>query len=102
MTQKEFFQILKGQPPVEVEFEIELKCREINELPDLVIKQHCFDLVKQVKMQDMVLISALMHISETEALLYKYETELRRYRKQTKPNLFNTLRQKIFGNTHKK
>ena len=53
-------------------------------------------------MQDMVLISALMHISETETLLYKYETELRRYRKQTKPNLFNTLRQKIFGNRTKK
>ena len=102
MTQKEFFQILKGQPPAEVAFEIELKCREINELPDLIIKQHCFDLIKQVKMQDMVLISALMHISDTETLLYKYETELRRYRKQAKQNLFNTLRQKIFGNRTKK
>ena len=55
MTHKEFFNILVGNPPPEVELEIEIKCREVKELPDFVIKDYCCDLVKHVKLQDVLL-----------------------------------------------
>ena len=44
MTHKEFFNILIGNPPPEVELEIEIKCREVKDLPDLIIKDYCCDL----------------------------------------------------------
>jgi len=39
MKDKDFFQILLGEPPPEVEFEIELKIREVNQLPDSLLRQ---------------------------------------------------------------
>ena len=47
MNNREFFNVLIGNPPPEVELEIEIKCREVKELPDFVIKDYCCDLVKQ-------------------------------------------------------
>ena len=46
MNHKEFFNVLIGNPPPEVELEIEITCREVKELPDFVIKNYCCDLVK--------------------------------------------------------
>ena len=69
MNHKEFFDILIGKAPPEVELEIEIKCREVKDLPDFVIKDYCCDLVKQIRLQDMLLMAALVRISET-CLLY--------------------------------
>ena len=41
MNHKEFFDILIGKAPPEVELEIEIKCREVKDLPDFVIKDYC-------------------------------------------------------------
>ena len=73
MNHKEFFDILIGNPPPEVELEIEIKCREVKELPDFVIKDYCCDLVKQVRLQDMLIMAALVRISEVETKIYRYE-----------------------------
>ena len=73
MNHKEFFDILIGNPPPEVELEIEIKCREVKELPDFVIKDYCCDLVKQVRLQDMLLVAALMRISAVDTIIYRYE-----------------------------
>ena len=102
MTHKEFFNILIGNPPPEVELEIEIKCREVKELPDFVIKDYCCDLVKQIRLQDMLIMAALVRISETETELYRLERRLNQYKRQSKLSLFNTLRQKMFGKSFKK
>ena len=102
MTHKEFFNILIGNPPPEVELEIEIKCREVKELPNLVIKDYCCDLVKQVRLQDMLLIAALVRISETETELYRLERRLQHYKNQKKLGLIGKLKYVLFGNRTKK
>ena len=102
MNHKEFFDIIIGNPPPEVELEIEIKCREVKDLPDFVIKDYCCDLVKQIRLQDMLIVAALVRISETETELYRLERKLNQYKKQSKLSLFNTLRQKMFGKLFKK
>ena len=102
MNHKEFFDILIGNPPPEVELEIEIKCREVKELPDFVIKDYCCDLVKQVRLQDMLLVAALMRISEVETKIYRYEKKLHQYKRESKLSLFMKMRQKMFGKSFKK
>jgi len=102
MNHKEFFDILIGNPPPEVELEIEIKCREVKELPNLVIKDYCCDLVKQVRLQDMLLIAALVRISETETELYRLERRLQHYKNQKKSGLIGKLKYVLFGNRTKK
>ncbi len=102
MNHKEFFDILIGNPPPEIELEIEIKCREVKELPNLVIKDYCCDLVKQVRLQDMLLMAALMRISETETELYRLERRLQHYKNQKKLGLIGKLRYVLFGNRTKR
>ena len=102
MNHKEFINVLIGNPPPEVELEIEIKCREVKELPDFVIKDYCCDLVKQIRLQDMLLMSALIKISDAETRNYHLEKELRQYRKLQKQGLLGKVRYVLFGNTTKK
>ena len=102
MTNKEFFNVIIGNTPREVEIEIEIKCREVKELPDFVIKDYCCDLVKHVRLQDMLLMSALIKISEAETRNYHLERELRQYRKLQKQGFLGKVRDVLFGNTTKK
>ena len=81
MTHKEFFKVLIGNPPPEIEFEILMKQRETEQLPDEAIRAYCLDLVKYTKMQDMLLTAAIMRISEIETTLYRYEKGMRLYKK---------------------
>ena len=55
MNHKEFFKILVGNPPPEIEFEIEIKQRETEQLPDEAVRAYCLDLVKYTKLQDLLL-----------------------------------------------
>jgi len=102
MTHKEFFNILIGNPPPEVELEIEIKCREVKELPDFVIKDYCCDLVKQIRLQDMLLMASLIKISETETRNYHLEKQLRQYKNQKKLGLLGKIRYILFGKRSKK
>ena len=102
MTHKEFFNVLIGNPPPEVELEIEIKCREVQQLPDFVIKDYCCDLVKQIRLQDMLLMSALIKISDAETRNYHLERELRQYRKLQKQGFLGKAKYVLFGNTTKK
>ena len=102
MNHKEFFDVLIGNPPPEVELEIEIKCREVQQLPDFVIKDYCCDLVKQIRLQDMLLVAALMRISEVETKIYRYEKKLNQYKRESKLSLFMKMRQKMFGKSFKK
>ena len=102
MNHKEFFDVLIGNPPPEIELEIEIKCREVKELPDFVIKDYCCDLVKQIRLQDMLLMASLIKISEAETRNYHLEKELRQYRKIQKQGLLGKVRYVLFGNRAKK
>ena len=102
MNHKEFFDVLIGNPPPEIELEIEIKCREVKELPDSVIKDYCCDLVKQIRLQDMLLVAALVRISDTESKLHKIESQLKRYKNQKKLGFIGKLKYVLFGNRPKK
>ena len=73
MNHKEFFNILVGKPPLEVELEIEMKCREVNKLTDSYLKAYTFALVKENRLQDVLIMAAIQRIQETEIKLMRYE-----------------------------
>ena len=102
MTHKEFFKVLIGNPPPEIEFEILLKQRETEQLPDEAIRAYCLDLVKYTKMQDMLLTAAIMRISEIETKLYRYEKGMKLYKKVRKLSFFGKIKYLLSGETDKK
>jgi len=84
MTHKEFFNVLIGKPPAEIELEIEIRKREVEQLPDFVMKQYCLDLVKENKLQDFLIMAAMQRITETETKLLRVEMALHHYTKNVK------------------
>jgi len=84
MNSKEFFNVLIGNPPPEVELEIEIKKREVEELPDFVMREYCLNLVKENKLQDMLIMAAMQRITETETKLLRVEMALHHYTKNVK------------------
>ena len=73
MNNQEFFKILVGKPPLEVELEIEMKCREVEELPESIMKAYSFALVKENRLQDLLIMAAMQRIQDTEIKLMRYE-----------------------------
>ena len=102
MTHKEFFKVLIGNPPPEIEFEIEIKQRETEQLPDEAVRAYCLDLVKYTRLQDLLLTSAISRISEIETKLYKYERGMKLYKKVRKLGFFGKIKYLLTGNTDKK
>ena len=102
MNHKEFFKVLIGNPPPEIEFEIEVKQRETEQLPNEAVRAYCLDLVKYTKLQDLVWTSAIMRISEIETKLYKYERGMKLYKKVRKLGFFGKIKYLLTGNTGKK
>jgi hypothetical protein len=102
MSHKEFFKVLIGNPPPEIEFEILMKQRETEQLPDETVRAYCLDLIKYTKMQDMLLSAAIMRISEIETKLYRYEKGMKLYKKVKKLSFFGKIRYLLSGKTDKK
>ena len=73
MNNKELFNILIGKPPLEVELEIEMKCREVDQLPESYLKAYSFALVKENRLQDLLIMAAMQRIQDTEIKLMRYE-----------------------------
>ena len=73
MNHKEFFNILIGNPPLEVELEIEMKCREVDQLSESYLKAYSFALIKENRLQDLLIIAAMQRIQDTEIKLMRYE-----------------------------
>ena len=99
MNHKEFFKVLVGNPPPEIEFEILVKQRETEQLSDEAIKAYCLDLVKYSKLQDLLLTSAIMRISEIETKLYRYEKGMELYKKVRKLGFVGKIKNLLFGKT---
>ena len=102
MTHKEFFKVLIGNPPPEIEFEIEVKQRETEQMPEEAVRAYCLDLVKYTKLQDLLLTSAIMRISEIETKLMRYEKGMKLYKKVKKLGFFGKIKYLLTGNTSKK
>ena len=102
MTDNQFFKVLISNPPPEIEFEILVKQRETEQLPDEAIRAYCLDLVKYTKMQDMLLTAAIMRISEIETKLYRYEKGMKLYKKVRKLSFFGKIKYLLSGETDKK
>ena len=102
MNHKEFFKILIGNPPPEIEVEIEVKQRENDQMPDEAVRAYCLDLVKYTRLQDLLLTSAITRISEIETKLYKYERGMKLYKKVRKLGFFGKIKYLLTGNTGKK
>ena len=102
MNHKEFFKILVGNPPPEIEFEIEIKQRETEQMTDESIKEYCLDLIKYTKLQDLLLTSAIMRISDIETKLMRYEKGMKLYKKVRKLGFFGKIKYLLTGNTGKK
>ena len=102
MNHKEFFKILVGNPPPEIEFEILVKQRETEQMPDEAVRAYCLDLVKYTRLQDLLLTSAITRISEIETKLYKYERGMKLYKKVKKLGFVGKIRYLLFGKTDKK
>ena len=102
MNHKEFFKIVIGNPPPEIEFEILIKQRETEQLPDEAVRAYCLDLVKYTRLQDLLLTSAITRISEIETKLYKYERGMKLYKKVRKLGFFGKIKYLLTGNTGKK
>ena len=73
MNHKEFFNILVGKPPLEVELEIEMKCREVDQLTESYLRAYTFALVKENRLQDVLIMAAIQRIQQTEIKLMRYE-----------------------------
>ena len=101
MNHKEFFEILIGKPPLEVELEIEMKCREVDELPESIMKAYSFALVKENRLQDLLIMAAMQRIQDTEIKLMRYEMaehhrtknlkQKKKYKKKTLLDKFKTM-----------
>ena len=101
MNHKEFFEILIGKPPLEVELEIEMKCREVDELPESIMKAYSFALVKENRLQDLLIMAAMQRIQDTEIKLIRYEMaehhrtknlkQKKKYKKKTLLDRFKTM-----------
>ena len=102
MTHKEFFKVLIGNPPPEIEFEIEVKQRETEQLSNEAVRAYCLELVKYTKLQDLLLTSAIMRISDIETKLYRYEKGMKLYKKVRKLGFFGKIKYLLTGNTDKK
>ena len=96
MNNQEFFKILVGKPPLEVELEIEMKCREVEELPESIMKAYSFALVKQNKMQDLLIMAAMQRITDTEIKLLRTEMALHHYKNNLKQNKKKVKKTTIF------
>ena len=72
-----------------------MKCREVEELPESIMKAYCFALVKENKMQNLLIMAAMQRITDTELKLLRTEMALHHYKKNLNPKkkgLFNRIK----------
>ena len=101
MNHKEFFDVLVGNPPPQIELEIEIRRREIRDMPNAVMEEICCELIKENRLQDFLIMAAMQRITETETKLLRTEMALhhhvknlkvkKKYKKKTLLDRFKTI-----------
>ena len=84
MNHKEFFDVLVGNPPPQIELEIEIRKREVRDMPNAVMEEICCELIKETKLQDFLIMAAMQRITETETKLLRVEMALHHHTKNVK------------------
>ena len=84
MNHKEFFDVLVGNPPPQIELEIEIRKREVRDMPNAVMEEICYELIKETKLQDFLIMAAMQRITETETKLLRTEMALHHHVKNLK------------------
>ena len=93
MNHQEFYEVLIGKTPPEIELDIEIRRREIQALPNAVVREVCLELMKENKLQDFLIMASIERISDINEKLIRYEiSEHHRTKnlKQTKKKKFKT------------
>jgi len=85
MNHQEFYEVLIGKTPPEIELDIEIRRREIKEMPNAVVKEVCLELMKDNKLQDFLIMAAIERISEMNTKLIRYEMAEHHRTKNVKP-----------------
>ena len=85
MNHKEFFDVLVGNPPAEVELEIEIRKREIRDMPNAVVREICLELIKENRLQDFLIMASIERISDINEKLIRYEISEHHRTKNIKP-----------------
>ena len=73
MNHQEFYEVLIGKTPPEIELDIEIRKREIKEMPNDVVREICLQLMNDNKLQDFLIMAAIDRISEMNTKLIRYE-----------------------------
>jgi len=73
MNHQEFYEVLIGKTPPEIELDIEIRKREIKEMPNDVVREVCLQLMNDNKLQDFLIMAAIDRISEMNTKLIRYE-----------------------------
>ena len=73
MNHQEFYEVLIGKTPPEIELDIEIRRREIQALPNAVVKEVCLELMKENKLQDFLIMAAIDRISDMNTKLIRHE-----------------------------
>ena len=85
MNHQEFYEVLIGKTPPEIELDIEIRRREIKQMPDAVAREVCLELMKENKLQDFLIMAAIDRISEMNTKLIRYEMAEHHRTKNIKP-----------------
>ena len=85
MNHQEFYEVLIGKTPPEIELDIEIRRREIQALPNAVVREVCLELMKENKLQDFLIMAAIDRISEMNTKLIRYEMAEHHRTKNVKP-----------------
>ena len=85
MNHQEFFEVLIGKTPPEIELDIEIRRREIKEMPNEVVREICLQLMNDNKLQDFLIMAAIERISEMNTKLIRYEISEHHKTKNIKP-----------------
>ena len=85
MNHQEFYEVLIGKTPPEIELDIEIRRREIQALPNAVVREVCLELMKENKLQDFLIMAAIDRISEMNTKLIRYEIAEHHRTKNIKP-----------------
>ena len=85
MNHQEFYEVLIGKTPPEIELDIEIRKREIKALPNAVVREVCLELMKENKLQDFLIVTAIDRISDMNTKLIRYEISEHHRTKNLKP-----------------
>ena len=85
MNHQEFYEVLIGKTPPEIELDIEIRRREIQALPNAVVREVCLELMKENKLQDFLIMAAIDRISDMNTKLIRYEISEHHRTKNIKP-----------------